>query len=164
MKTVLVIVLFLVMVVIIITATLIKNQARFFEPPGIAERLHVYLSQHTAATSDNHPFPELLTPVFNVGAERLFSVVMQVADDLGWQVQESDNENLKATLVITTPIFRFKDDLVVQVNLLNSQFNAEESSLYLHSSSRQGQADFAANAGHIQTLVQRVRQKLKQRR
>jgi uncharacterized protein (DUF1499 family) len=160
MKILLVIAFFIMMVVVIVAATLIKNQARFFEPPGFAERLSTYIGQHTAATSDNHAFPELQTPVFHVGAERLFGAVMESVNDLGWQVMESDDENLKAVLVIATPILRFKDDLVVQVKLRNSQFNAEESSLYIHSSSRVGKADFAANAGHIQTLIERVRKKL----
>lgn len=159
MKIILVIAFLLIMLVIIITATLIKNKARFFEPPGFTDRLSVYLGQHTAATSDNHSFPELRTPVLSVQAEELFNIVVDAANDLGWQIMETNDESLRATLVITSSLFDFKDDLVVQVKSMDS--NTEQSSLYITSSSRKGKADFAANAGHIQRLVQRVRQKLK---
>lgn len=164
MKVVLGIVFLLTMVVIVVAATLIKNQARFFETPGFAERLSIYLGQHTAATSDNHSFPELRTPVFVVGADSLFNIVIEVVSDLGWRLRQIDEEDLTVSLVIVTPLFRFSDDLVVQVKPKNAQLNSEESTLHIHSTSRKGKADFAANAGHIQTLVQRLRQKVNQGR
>jgi len=162
MKIVLVIVMFVMVFVIIVAATLIKNQAHFFAAPGFAERLSTYLSQHTAATSDNHSFPELRTPVFFIDADRLFNVVIEVASGLGWQIRQIDEDDLTVSLVITTSLFRFSDDLVVQVKPKNTQRDSEESILTLHSTSRKGKADFAANAGHIQTLVQRIRLKMKQ--
>ena len=163
MKTFLVIALSVVLLlVIIVTATLIKNHARFFEPPGLFDRLSVYLGQHTAATLDNHPFPELRTPVFLVGPERLYTIVIDAATELGWQIKQEDYDNFEVSLVITTPVFSFKDDLVAQVKLINPELTSAESGLYVRSSSQTGKADFAANAGHIQQLVQRVRQKLKE--
>lgn len=150
------------MVVVLVTATLIKNQAQFFEQPGIADRLSVYLGQHTAATSDNHPFPELRTPVFSVEKGKLFDVVVEAVNDLGWQLREIHYESLQVALVVTSPVFGFKDDLVVQVKMMD--VNSEQSAVYISSSSRKGNADFAANAGHIQALVQRVRDKLSQSR
>ena len=155
MKIVLVILMFMMVPVIIIAATLVKNQAHFFEAPGFAERISIYLRQHTAATSDNHPFPELRTPVFSVEADSLFNVVIEVASDLGWRLRQIDDDSLTAYLVITTPLLGFSDDLVVQVRVSNP----EQSVLAIQSTSRKGTADFAANAGHIQALVQRVRQK-----
>ncbi len=155
MKTVLLISMGLMLVVIIISATLIKNKARFFEPPGIAERLSVYLTQHTAATSGNHAFPELRTPVFKVAAADLHNVVTEVVIDLGWRIRQIDEENLVMSVVITTPLFRFSDDLVVQVKPGNSGGSV----LAISSASRKGKADFAANAGHIQILMEQVRQR-----
>jgi uncharacterized protein (DUF1499 family) len=159
--------LFLVGIIIIVTlgagviaATLIKNQAQFSQPPDLMSRLTVYLDEHTAATSDNHSFPELLTPVFFVGAERLFKATVEVASEQGWQVTSLNDENLKVELVIESSLFRFKDDMVVQVVLRKTQNNSEESALNIRSSSRKGKADFGANAGHIQTLVQAIREKL----
>lgn len=163
MKTFLVIAISMMsLLLIVVTATLIKNQARFFEPPGLADRISVYLGQHTAATLDNHSFPELRTPVFLVGPDRLYAIVIDAATELGWQIKQNDYDNFEAALVITTPVFSFKDDLVVQVRPAKSQLNSEGSGLYMQSTSRKGKADFAANAGHIQTLVQRVRQMLKE--
>ncbi len=150
----------LMLVVIIISATLIKNKARFFEPPGIAERLSVYLTQHTAATSDNHAFPELRTPVFKVAAADLLNVVVEVVIELGWRIGQIDEDDLVVSVVISTPLFRFSDDLVVQAK----PGSTGGSVLVISSASRKGKADFAANAGHIQALVQGVRQRLEQHR
>jgi len=160
MKTVLLISIGLILVVIVISATLIKNKARFFEPPGFAERLSVYLTQHTAATSDNHAFPELRTPVFKVDAADLFNVVIEVVNKLGWRIGRLDEDDLVVSVVITTPLFRFSDDLVVQAKPVHSGGSV----LAISSTSRKGKADFAANAGHIQALVQGVRQRLEQHR
>lgn len=162
MKIVLIIAFLLITLVIIVTTTLIKNQARFFEPPGFNNRLSIYLGQHTAATSDNHPFPELRTPVFSVSPSKLFDAVLEGASEIGWQIREIDDENIKVALVITTPLLGFNDDLVVQVASVNAQSGSEKSTLSAQSTSRKGKADFAANAGHIQTLVKHVRQKLNQ--
>jgi len=155
MKTILLISTGLMLVVIIISATLIKNKARFFESPGLAERLSIYLTQHTAATSDNHAFPELRTPVFNMAAADLLNVVIEVVIELGWRIRQIDEEDLIMSVVITTPIFHFSDDLVVQVKSGKSG----GSTLTIDSTSRKGKADFAANAGHIQILIQQVRQR-----
>ncbi len=156
MKTLLLVSTGLILVVIIISATLIKNKARFFESPGLAERLSIYLTQHTAATSDNHAFPELRTPVFDVDTVRLLDAVIRVVSDLGWRIGQIDEDDLVVSVVITTPLFGFSDDLVVQVKPGKS----EGSTLTIGSTSRKGKADFAANAGHIQALVQGVRQRL----
>jgi uncharacterized protein (DUF1499 family) len=155
MKIVLVIVMLLMVPVIIVAATLVKNQAHFFETPGFAERLSVYLGQHTAATSDNHPFPELRTPEFSMEADDLLNVVVEAASELGWRLRQLDESSLTVSLVVTSTLFGFNDDLVAQVKLNN----AGKSTLYIHSTSRKGSGDLAANAGHIQTLVQRVRKK-----
>lgn len=162
MKTLILIVLsVLILVVVIITATLMKNQAHVFQSPGPFKRLSVYLTQHQAETSDNHSFPELRTRTFNVNEDHLFNTVLAAVQQLGWQLEQSDDENLSAHIVITTPMMRFKDDLVVQVKLVNTQLEGEASALLLRSSSRVGKADFAANAGHIQALVAAVDYKLR---
>ena len=162
MKTLMLIVIsVLVLIIAIMTATLVRNQARLFHAPGLSERLSVYLTQHEAETSDNHSFPELRTPRFKIEAEALFDAVITVASELGWQVEKKDAENLSASIVVTTPLLGFQDDLEVQVILTNDSFEGATSTLWLRSSSRVGQADFAANAGHIQALVAAVEHRIR---
>lgn len=149
-----------VLVIVIISVTLVRNQARLFQPPGPVERLVVYLTQHEAFTSDNHPFLELRTPVFPVDTGTLFEAVLSAAGDLGWQIEKSDNENLSATMVVTTPLLHFRDDLTVQVKSTRSRSEAQAGALLVRSVSRVGRADFAANAGHIQSLVAVINRRL----
>jgi len=133
----------------ILMFTLISNQARLMKPPGMVERLSVFLTQNTASTSDNHPFPELRTPFYEIEIERLFRRVKVAGNKLGWNIKHIDDENLKLAFEVVTPVFRFKDEVIVQVIYLNP----DKSSLYIQSSSGTGRADFAANSGHIQTLL-----------
>ena len=121
--------------------------------PGLAERLTVFLSQNSASTSDNHPFNELRTPFFNMGAEPLYKIVRSSGSELGWNIRHTDSDNLKIEFEVVTPLIRFTDDVIVQVIFISLQ----KSSLYIHSSSRTGRADFAANSGHIQSLLKAVK-------
>lgn len=138
----------------LIFLTLIRNDANLFQPPGVNERLATYLTKNTAATEDNHPFEELRTPVFSVGAEKLYQRVLYVAAENGWSILSNDLDNQNANFVVRTPVFLFEDDVFVQVNFINMN----ESSLYIQSSSRTGNADLAANAGHIQKLIRGIKE------
>ncbi len=146
---VLVLVIMIILAVGLVFFTLQRNGARLFEKPGFAKRLSTYLTTNIAETADNSAFPELRTPVFNVSAETLYQRVLFVAAKSGWAILASDSDNLSTKFVVRTPIFLFKDDVLVQVRVVNTN----ESSLYVRSSSRTGKADFAANARHIQTLL-----------
>jgi len=144
----------LVLIVGLVFFTLQRNDANLFQAPGFYKRLSVYLTTNVAETADNHPFEELRTPVFNVSAEKLYQRVLYVAAELGWSILASDGESLNANFAVRTPVFLFEDDVFVQVNFINMN----ESSLYIRSSSRTGKADFAANAGHIQALLNGIKQ------
>ena len=143
-----------VLVVGLVFLTLQKNNAHLFQEPGINKRLSIYLTKNTAATEDNHPFEELRTPVFSVGAEKLYQRVLYVAAELGWSILANDMDNQNANFVVRTPVFLFEDDVFVQVNSIN----LNESSLYIQSSSRTGRADLAANSGHIQKLIKGIKE------
>ncbi|GMR01363.1 MAG: hypothetical protein BMS9Abin19_0740 [Gammaproteobacteria bacterium] len=134
--------------------TLQRNDANLFQAPGFYKRLSVYLTTNTAETSDNHPFEELRTPVFSVGADKLYQRVLYVAAESGWSILANDSENQNANFVARTPVFLFEDDVYIQVQFINMN----ESSLYIQSSSRTGRADLAANAGHIQALIKAIKE------
>lgn len=141
------------LIVALLFYTLHRNQANLFEEPGVYERLSTFLTTNVAETSDEHPFAELRTPVFNVDAQKLYQRVLFVAAESGWNVLSHDSENQSANFVVRTPVFLFENDVFVQVKFISS----DESSLYIRSSSRTGSADLAANSGNIQTLIQNIK-------
>jgi len=144
----------IVLIAGIVFFTLQRNEANLFQAPGFYQRLTTYLSTNVAETSDDHPFEELRTPVFKVGAEKLYQRVLYVAAESGWNVLAHDSDNQNANFVVRTPVFLFEDDVFVQVQFINM----DESSLYVRSGSRTGRADLAANSGHIQKLIRKIKE------
>jgi len=144
----------MVFIVALVFFSLHRNQANLFEEPGLYQRLTTYLTTNVAETADDHPFAELRTPVFNVDAEKLYQRVLYVAAESGWNVLAHDRDNQSANFVVRTPVFLFEDDIFIQVKFVSM----DESSLYIRSSSRIGGADLAANSGHIQTLIQKIKE------
>jgi len=149
-----VIVFALVFIVGLVFFTLQRNGANLFQEPGFVKRLSTYLTSNVAETSDDHPFPELRTPVFSVSADKLYQRALYVAAESGWSILANDRDNQDANFVVRSPIFLFEDDVYIQVKFVG----VNESSLYVRSSSRTGKADFAANAGHIQDLINGIKE------
>lgn len=144
----------MILIIGLVFFTLQRNGANLFQPPGFNTRLVTFLTTNTAKTEDDHPFKELRTPVFSVGAEKLYQRVLYVAAELGWSVLANDMDDQDANFVARTPIFLFEDDVYVQVKFID----VNESSLFIQSSSRTGRADLAANAGHIQDLIKGIKE------
>lgn len=141
-----------IVAVAVIFFTLYKNGANLSQPPGLGERLQVFLTTNYAKTEDDHKFKELQTPQFNMSAEKLYQRVLKSAADLGWEILAHDSDNQNANFVVRSPVFLFEDNLYVQVEFLGP----EKSSLHVESASRVGSVDFAANSGHIQALINRL--------
>lgn len=133
--------------------TLIRNEANLFQDPGFASRLKTFLSTNSATTSDDHPFRELRTPVYDMDAESLYKRVLFAASELKWEIIAHDSDNQNANFVVRSPIFLFEDDVFVQVTFVDSN----KSSLLIQSSSRKGSADLAANSAHIQDLIKQIK-------
>ena len=151
------IVVFIILTVCIVFFTLIRNDANLLEPPGMVKRLAVFLTVNSASTLDDHPFKELRTPVFDMDTETLYHQVINSANVLGWGIIAHDSDTLNANFVVRSPILLFEDDVYVQVRPVD----ANQSSLYIQSNSRTtySRADFAANSGHIQELIDKVRER-----
>lgn len=130
-----------------------RNGANLFEPPGVTKRLGVFLSVNSASTSEDPYFEELRTPVFNLNQEELYNLVLNAATESGWGVIANDKDSLNVNFVVSSPMFLFEDDVFVQVSAVGDK----QSSLFIKSSSRKGSADFAANSGHIQKLINAVK-------
>ena len=150
----------IIIVVLIVFATLFKNHAPLFDPPGPKKRLAVYLTTNTARTADDHPFPELRTPVFNVSPEELYSAVKDAAIDLGWSILDSDDVEWRLSMAAKSHVLLFVDDVTVDLTPLGCVDGITQTAMQVHSQSRIGNADFAANADHIQQLVKAVNARL----
>lgn len=148
-----IILLILLLAVAITFLTLFRNEANLFQPPGMGERLHVFLTKNTAATSDDHRFEELRTPVFDLCAEDMYQRVLIVAAEIGWNIVAHDIESQNVNFVVLSPMLLFEDDVFVQIKFVSM----EQSSLYIQSSSRIGRTDLAANSAHIQDLIEGLR-------
>ena len=147
-------------VVLLIVATLLKNHARLFDPPGLKKRLAVYLTTNIAETADDHPFPELRTPTFSTGPDELYIAVKDAAIGQGWAITDSDDTERRLHLVAKTHLFLFMDDVHVEIKPLGCRDGITTTALHIRSRSRVGRGDFAANAGHIQKLVKEVNKRL----
>lgn len=134
---------------------LLANRVPLFAPPGVAERLGAYLTTNVAETSPAPRFPELAEPRFEVPPDRLFAATAAAIDALGWE-RDSTPEAGEHRAVVTTRLWRFRDDVLVRV------VSAGEggSRLVIRSSSRVGRGDLGANARHILDLVAQVRSAL----
>ena len=150
----------IVIVVLIVIATLFKNHAPLFDPPGLKKRLAVYLTTNTAKTSDDHPFAELRTPVFDVGPDELYIAVKDAAIDLSWSILDSDDVEWRLDMAAKSHILLFVDDVKVEIKPLGCIDGVTSTALHIHSQSRIGKADFAANADHVQQLVKAVNERL----
>jgi uncharacterized protein (DUF1499 family) len=167
MKYVVSIILFLVIAVcLLVSLTLFRNQAHVFTRPGVVERLKVYLTQNSAQTTEQPLFPELRSGDFQASAQTLYSAVQSALLRLGWTFSLLDEnhqgDEYRIHAVVVTTLFKFKDDVVILIHHQRCQHGHLYSMLDISSKSRIGKADFAANAGHIQRLLQQVRRELEQ--
>ena len=129
--------------------TLYKNGANLSQSPGMVKRLGVFFSVNVASTSDSPDFEELRTPVFDMDTKDLYQRVLNAGSDIGWEIVSKDDGEQSVKFIVRSSLFSFKDDVSVQVKTISSQ----QSSLFIKSRSQKGKADFAANSGHIQKLV-----------
>lgn len=153
-------------VCLLLVAILLNNQARLLTEPGVAQRLKVYFTQNSAHTEAQHRFPELRSVEFQASAERLYRTVQISMIELGWSLTAAEEDSSAGRYllygVVTTPVFRFQDDVTVRVHTQTCRQNMLYSVLDIESTSRLGRADLAANAGHIQKLYAQVHLQLSQ--
>ena len=101
----------LTIIVLIIIVTLLKNHAPLFDPPGVKKRLAVYLTSNVAVTSDDHPFPELRTPLYDIGPDELYIAVKDAAIELGWSILDSDDVEWRFLMAAKSQVLLFVDDV-----------------------------------------------------
>lgn len=123
---------------------ILANRPPLLREPGAGERLQTYLRHNVAETRPEHRFPELRTPRYPHAPEAVFAAARQAAASLGWQIQRLDAAGRGFDAVATTPLWRFKDDIRVEVQALPNG-----SALYIRSASRVGRGDLGANLRRV---------------
>jgi len=152
--TVIKIIFYVIAFLVILTfSVLYKNGANLLDEPGFNERMHVFLTTNIAKTANDHRFEELRTPKFDVSAEVLYQRVLDAAIELRWVIYAHDKESMHTNFVVYSPVFLFKDKIYVQVRRIGNN----QSSLFVHSESDSGSADFASNSANIQALIKNLK-------
>ena len=137
-----------VVFVVLLAAGLIGNRWPLGEPPGARVRLDTYLNTHVAETSEDAVFPELRTRRYVMPADVLYAKVKEAVMRMGWEVADSSDERREVHAVVTTRLFRFKDDVTIGV----IPEPAGQQALKVRSLSRVGKGDLGANTRHVLDL------------
>lgn len=143
----------IILPVILVTLALWMNQASLVGEPGAMRRLALYLGTNVAETGPRPVLPELATPVLSLPADQVITALRDAIGALGWTLATSDRVARRLQAVVTTPLFRFRDDISIEVQALGT----DRTSLYLRSASRVGRGDLGANRRHILQLLDRLR-------
>lgn len=147
------VVFFLVLLgVALIAAGVISNRLPLTEPPGLLTRLSTYLNTHVAETQENSPFAELRPHRYEAPPELLFDVARRAAQNLKWEITELDAAKKEIQAVVTTRVWGFKDDVMMQIQPAQPSGNW----LWIRSASRVGKGDLGANTRHVLDLIQAV--------
>ena len=127
--------------------TIIKNGTSITNKPGTITRLKLFFSTNTAKTDEASSFPELKPRRYSLqetDINTLFEKIILVAESLGYEFTKIKSDEKILHFTITTPIFKFVDDLTINVEIENT-----EAIVNALSQSRSGRADFGANVANI---------------
>ena len=132
------------------------NRPPLGDPPGVWVRLATYFGSHVAETREQSPFPELRPRRYSLGPEPLYDAILAAIRELGWQLSGEDRHTFTIKAVVTTPLWRFKDDVEIGIKPAS-----QGSGVYIRSSSRIGKGDLAANTRHVLDLYQTLDRRLR---
>ena len=138
-------------ILILVFLTLMYNQANLGRAPGIKSRLILFLTFNQAEINRSADLPELESPRFQQPPDQLFNKLIEIVDVLGWEALQIDHKKNIIQAVVTTPVWRFKDDMTISVIP-----EGDGSYIYAHSRSRKGTGDLAANSHHLQQLLEKL--------
>ncbi|MGH8651245.1 MAG: DUF1499 domain-containing protein [Gammaproteobacteria bacterium] len=130
----------------LLASALVANGTSWNTPPGALKRLGIYLGTNMA-TTENSSLPELKPRRYPLTGERAVKTIRQALAELGWVESAYHPERGEFHAVVTTRLWRFKDDVRIWVE-------EEEAGcvIHAHSQSRLGKGDLGANARHILDL------------
>ena len=135
----------MVVPVFLIVGGVLLNRPMLFQPPGSVARLMIYFRYNVAETVDSPRLPELQIRHYRVSKEEIQEAIEKTFLYLArWHIVKAEPAIGFYRVIVTTPLWRFKDDISILVT--ESEGKVE---VYLHSSSRIGRGDLGANRWHI---------------
>jgi hypothetical protein len=133
----------------LLAAGIIANRLPLAEPPGVAARLFTYLNTNVAETTEDSPYAELRLRRYDAPPSLLFDVARRAVQNLKWEITSLDAEKKEIQAVVTTRVWKFKDDVTIQAR----PAQPSGSVLWVRSASRVGKGDLGANTRHIMDLI-----------
>lgn len=122
------------------------NRPPLFEPPGVWQRLLLYLRSNVAETRPDQVRAELRPRRYARPVEELRRLAGEAMVELGWSVPRELEGRLIAE--VRTPLLRFTDEVEVWFEPDQSGDTAG-TWVGVRSASRVGRGDFAANTRHV---------------
>ena len=139
-----ILIMLIVIAVLLLAAGIAGNRPPLTHPPGLAARLKIYLTTNRAATDSAAAFPELRPHDYALSPEQLFAAARATAETLSWMIVSEEVAHRRLHAVVTTRLWRFKDDVRITIEALPNGAR-----LKLVSQSRVGRGDLGANTRHI---------------
>lgn len=136
----------------LLAAGIIANRLPLTDAPGLMTRLLTYLNTNVAETTEDSPFAELRLRRYAAPEGLLFDLARRAMQDLQWKITNLDAEKKEIQAVVTTKIWKFKDDVTVQIR----PAQPSGSILWIRSASRIGKGDLGANTRHVMDLIEAV--------
>jgi Uncharacterized protein conserved in bacteria len=134
----------IVIAIALVLGGLVSNSPPLRDPPGLWVRLVTYFSSNIAQTREDHPFPELRPHRYTLSTDELYRGVREAIQALGWDPRREDQNKLKVEAVVTTPLWRFKDNVRIRI-----EPGPIGNIVYVYSKSRIGKGDLGANIRHV---------------
>ncbi len=136
--------------VFMIVVAFLKNDLPWSDPPGLGQRLSTYLNTNIAETTIDSVFPELIPRRYALDIDVLKRLILDVIDELGWDISSTFDEEHTLAAVVTTPLFGFKDDVMIKL-----QRGAGDTVIVsMRSQSRTGKGDLGTNTRHVLNLFE----------
>ncbi len=156
MKLHIIILILILIPVELVLGAIILNDLPLTDTPGIKARLITYMTSNITETSASSIYPELVTREYTHNANELNALIEETCRDLDWHVQHVNGEKFILHAIATTPLWRFKDDVIIKSYPVDERKQA----VFLRSISRSGKADLGTNTRHILDFYNRLEQKL----
>lgn len=142
----------LLIFVSLLSAGIIANRLPLTDPPGLGARLWVYLNTNVAEMNAEATFSELRPQRYEAPPELLFDIARRAVLSLKWEITHLDVEKKEIQAVVTTKVWRFKDDVTIHVR----PGQPSGSTVWMRSASRVGKGDLGANTRHVLDFIETV--------
>ncbi len=100
-------------------------------------------------------YPDIRPVISPLDPEQAWVRARALVGQSGWQIQHEDREAGTIEAVAVTPLFRFRDDVVIRIRR-----EGNGSRIDIRSASRLGISDLGTNARRIRHFIERFSQEL----